>query len=161
MNTRNLLFFMSAAIAVIFLAYEAHAAQGVSVSHAWVQAMPPTQTTTAAYMTITNTSSKEVVLVSASSDIAGAVEIHRMSEANGMMTMAMVKQIAIPARSQVTLQPGGYHIMLINLKKPVHKGEMVPVTLHFKGGASIIVNAEVKMQGKQKPSSMPGMRMSQ
>ena len=79
--------------------------------------MPPSQTTTAAYMTITNNSSKEAVLVSASSDIAGAVEIHQMSDMNGMMKMAMVSNMHVPALGKVILQPGGFHIMLINLKK--------------------------------------------
>jgi len=118
----------------------------IFVSDAWVQAMPPSQTSSAAYMTITNNSSKEAVLISASSDIAGAVEIHQMSEMSGMMNMAMVSNIRIPALGKVALKPGGFHIMLINLKKPVNKGEIVPITLHFQDGSSIMVNADVRAQ---------------
>ena len=131
----------------------------IFVSNAWVQAMPPVQTTTAAYMLITNNSSKEAVLVSASSDIAGAIEIHQMSDTNGMMNMAMVGQIHIPARSKVTLSPGGFHIMLINLKKSLNKGDLVPITLHFQDGSVIVVNAEVKSDQADSSSSMPGMNM--
>ncbi len=115
----------------------------IFVSNAWVQAMPPAQKVSAAYMIIANNSQKEVILASASSDIAGATEIHQMSEKNGMMNMAMVSNIHIPARGKVILQPGGYHMMLINLKKPVNKGDIVPITLHFQDGGSIIVNADV------------------
>jgi len=131
----------------------------ISVTNAWVQAMPPAQTSTAAYMTITNDSALQAVLTSASSDIAGAVEIHQMSEANGMMKMAMVPNISIPSKLSVTLKPGGFHIMLINLKKSVNKGDIVPITLHFQDGSDIVVKAEVKAQQEDNSSSMPGMQM--
>ena len=131
----------------------------IFISKAWVQAMPPSQTTTAAYFTVINNSQKEAVLVSASSDIAATAEIHQMSDMKGMMNMAMVSNIHVPAMGKISLQPGGYHIMLINLKKPVKKGDMVALTLHFQDGTSIIVNAEVKMQDADDSSSMPGMVM--
>lgn len=118
----------------------------IFVSNAWVQAMPPSQTTTAAYMDITNDSSREAVLVSASSDIAGATEIHQMSDMNGMMKMDMVGNLRIPAVGKVTLQPGGYHIMLIDLKKPVRRGDIVPITLRFQDGEVMVVNAKVRDQ---------------
>lgn len=137
------------AIATIFFITNAQAedvSKSILVANAWVQAMPLSQTTTAAYMVITNNSPKEAVVVSASSDIAGATEIHQMSDMNGMMNMAMVKVLHVPAQGKVTLQPGGFHIMLINLKKPVQKGDIVPITLHFQDGGSIIVNADVHDQ---------------
>ncbi len=140
-------------------AYADDLSKGILVSDAWVQAMPPSQTTTAAYMTITNNSTREAVLVSASSDIAGAVEIHQMGEMNGMMDMAMVSNIHIPAWAKVTLQPGGFHIMLINLKKSVNKGDIIPITLHFQDGSAVIVSAQAKLQQAEEPSGMPGMKM--
>jgi copper(I)-binding protein len=118
----------------------------IAVSNAWVQAMPPIQKTTAAYMVITNNSQKQVVLVSASSDIAGAAEIHQMSDMDGMMKMAKMTDVHIPAQGHVTFKPGGFHIMLINLKKPVNKGDTVLITLHFQDGSSIIANADVRDQ---------------
>jgi len=116
----------------------------VSVSQAWVQAMPPSQTTTAAYLTITNNSGQEAVLVSASSEMAGVTEIHEMGHVNGMMHMAKVDKVRIPAQGKLVLQPGGYHIMMIDLKKPANKGVMVPITLHFQDGTYIIVNAPAR-----------------
>jgi len=133
--------------------------KGIIVSNAWVQAMPPSQTTSAAYLTITNNSLKEIVLVSATSEVAGAVEIHQMSDRNGMMKMAMAAQLPIPAQGKVSLQPGGFHIMLINLKRAVNNGDIVPITLHFQDGSSIVVNARAKMQEADASSNMPGMKM--
>jgi len=131
----------------------------IFVSDAWVQAGPPSQNNSAAYLTITNNSSKEAILVSAASDIAGAVEIHQMSDTNGMMNMAMVSNVHIPAMGKITLQPGGFHIMLINLKKPVNKRDIIPITLHFQDGSSIMVNAVVKIEEADDSANMPGMAM--
>jgi len=118
----------------------------IFVSDAWVQAMPTSATNSAAYMVIVNNSPKEISLVSASSDIAGSTEIHQMSDMDGMMNMAMVGQVHIPAQGKVALQPGGFHVMLIDLKKPLHKGDIVPITLRFQDGSTIIVSAQVKSQ---------------
>jgi copper(I)-binding protein len=147
---------------VVFLLTYAHAdglSKGILVSNAWVLACPPSQTTTAAYMDIVNNSSKEAVLVSASSDIADVTELHQMSEMNGMMKMVMIPNLQIPAQGKVTLQPGGFHIMLINLKRPVNKGDIVPITLHFQDGSAMLVNALVRPQQEKESSSMPGMKM--
>ena len=148
MKIRNLLCFIIGAAVTVFLTC-AHAevlSSSIFVSNAWVQAMPPSQKITAAYMVIVNNSKKEVVLVSASSDFAGATEIHQMAEMKGMMHMAMASGVRIPAQGKVALQPGGFHIMLINLKKPVNKGDIVPITLHFQDGESIMVQADVRDQ---------------
>ena len=146
MKINKLLFSITAVIALCWdiCAYADNLNKDIIVSDAWVQAMPPSQTTTAAYMVITNNAANKAVLVSASSDIAGAVEIHQMSEMDGMMNMAMVSDIHIPALGQVTLKPGGFHIMLINLKKPVNKGDIISIILHFQDGSSLSVNAQAR-----------------
>ena len=161
MKFKSLLCPIVAITAIFFMNY-AHAddlSKNIFVSNAWVQAMPPSQTTTAAYMSITNNSSQEAVLVSASSDIAGVTEIHQMSQMNGMMKMAMISNLHILAQGKVELSPGGFHIMLINLKKPVNKGDIVPITLHFQDGSVIVVNAQAKLQQEEDSSSMAGMKM--
>ncbi len=161
MKIRNLLCAIIVIIPIIFSTW-VHAdnlSKNIFVSDAWVQAMPPSQTTTAAYMVITNNSPKEALLVSASSDIAGACEIHQMSDMNGMMKMVMISDLQIPGLGKVTLKPGGFHIMLINLKKPVNKGDIVPITLHFQDGSAIVVNAQAKPEQGENPSGMSGMKM--
>ena len=98
--------------------------------------------------------------MSASSDIAGATEIHQMSDMNGMMHMAMVSNLHIPAQGKMTFQPGGFHIMLINLKKQVNKDDIVPITLHFQDGSKIVVNAQAKAQYVDVVrTTTPGMKM--
>jgi hypothetical protein len=145
MKTKNLICFIIFITTFFFVVYaQAEMGKGVLVKNAWVQAMPPSQKISAAYMTIANKSFKAVTIVSASSDTAGATEIHQMSDMNGMMHMAMAQNLHIPAQGEITLQPGGFHIMLINLKKPVSKGDIVPIMLHFQDGDTIIVKAEVK-----------------
>ena len=161
MKIKNLICSAFVVILVLFLsvAYADELSKDILVSNAWVQVMPPSQTTSAAYMMITNNSSKEAVLLSATSEIADSVEIHQMSEMNGMMNMAMVSSVHILAHDKVILQPGGFHLMLINLKKPLNKGDIVSIALHFQGGSDIVVNAEAKAELSEESSSMPGMKM--
>jgi len=162
MRLKNLLGSVIAITAGCLLtcAYADSSVTDILVTQSWVQAMPASQTTSAAYMTIENKSpNSELVLVSASSDIADAVELHQMSEMNGMMKMAKVSDIRIPAQSKVSLGPGGFHIMLINLKKPVNKGDIIPITLHFHDGRAIMVKVEARDDQPEDSSSMPGMKM--
>lgn len=147
MKIKNLLYTMVLVTAAFLThAYADDLNKSVIVTDAWVQAMPPSQRITAAYMTIANNSFKEIVLTSVSSEIAGVTEIHRMSDMNGMMNMSPMSQLRIPALNRVILQPAGVHFMLINLKKPVNKRDIVPITLHFQSGGVVVVNAVVKAQ---------------
>ncbi len=151
-------------VAAVFFSSSVYAddlSRYIFISDAWVQAMPPIQKTTAAYMVIRNNAPKEVILQSASSDIAGATEIHQMSAMNGMMNMAMVTDVHIPAQGKVILQPGGFHIMLINLKKPVNKGDSIPLTLHFQGGSNVSVNVLVKLSEKEDNGDHPPAKPTQ
>jgi hypothetical protein len=133
----------------IFMAFNltapafAHEDMDIAVSKAWVAALPPTQTTTAAYMTIENKGKDKDVLISATTPVAAAAEIHQMSDEGGMMKMAMLKSLTIPAMGKVVLGQGGYHLMLINLVKPLKKGDIVPIYLKFDCGCTVEVKAIV------------------
>ena len=94
-------------------------------------------------MTIENKGKDKEVLISVSSPAAAAAEIHQMSMNDGMMKMAMLKNLTIPAKGKVVLSQGGYHIMLINLVKPLKKGDVVPIYLKFDCGCTIEVKATV------------------
>jgi copper(I)-binding protein len=86
----------------------------------------------AIYMIIDNPTSGDEVLLSAESDIASAVELHKsMMSADGTMMMQQQENIPVAANSQVSLQPGGLHIMLIGLNKDLAVGDTFSVTLHF------------------------------
>jgi hypothetical protein len=142
--------FCSIVVLTAFLGgIDAHAGilnEDIVASDAWVRAMPPSQTNTAAYMVIKNKGPNEVILTSVSSDISESAEIHQMSDMKGMMNMSMVSKLSIPGNGEVVLKPGAYHIMLVNLKKPIKSGEIVQIRLFFKGGTSLNVKAEVREQ---------------
>ena len=88
--------------------------------------------TSAAYLTIENSGSEPDRLVGASSPAAKTVEIHEMVDDGGTMRMRpLADGLAIPANATTTLEPGGYHIMLIDLKAPLKAGDRFPLDLTF------------------------------
>ncbi|MBP9792278.1 MAG: copper chaperone PCu(A)C [Rickettsiales bacterium] len=100
--------------------------------------------TSASYMTIKNIQDKDVILVSASSDFASIVELHKTVTENNISQMVPINRLVIPAHDEVLLKPKGLHIMLIGLKKPLVKGEVVPISLHFENMGPVTVNTIVK-----------------
>lgn len=105
----------------------------LSVSDAWARATRPAQKVGAAYMTLEST--ENTTLVKAESAAAGTVEIHSMTMTDGVMKMRMLDNLELPAGEAVKLAPGGYHLMLFDLAKPLKDGETVEFTLHFKDSA--------------------------
>ena len=101
----------------------------VTIADAWVRGTVPAQKATGAFMQLT--SPTETALVAASSPAAKIVEIHEMKMDGGMMRMKAVDRIALPAGKPVTLGPGGYHVMLMDLAAPLKEGDTVTVTLTF------------------------------
>jgi copper(I)-binding protein len=98
----------------------------------------------AAYMLISNTGATDEVLIAAETSAAGLVEIHQTTIVNDMASMApMVDGLTIPALGSVTLKPGGYHIMLMDLKEELVDGQIIKITLKFASGASFTVNVPV------------------
>lgn len=122
----------------------------VTVKDAWVRGTVPAQTTTGAFMTITSTS--EAKLVGAASPVAKMVEIHESSMHGNMAHMQEVSAVPLPAGKAVQLKPGGHHVMLMGVAKPLKPGETVPITLTIeeKGKRSTIeVKAAVRPIGSQ------------
>ena len=100
----------------------------------------------AAYMTIQNGSSKADRLISVVTSAAGVAEVHETySQDNGMMGMRPVQGgLEIPANGSVSLKPGGYHIMLMNLKDQLKEGQTIKLSLKFASGKTIDIDAPVK-----------------
>lgn len=121
-------------------------AQSVEVKDAWVRGTVPAQKTTGAFMEITGKSAAR--LVSADSPAAATVEIHNMAMQNGVMKMLPVEGIDIPAGKTVKLASGGYHVMLMGLKRQMKPGERVPLKLTFeladKKRESVELSVEVR-----------------
>lgn len=111
--------------AVLALAVQAHAQ--VNVQDAWVRATVPHQKTTGAFMTLVATQDSK--LVAATSPVAGIAEVHEMAMQDNVMRMRHVPEVALPAGQAVELKPGGYHVMLMDLKQQVKDGDVVPLTL--------------------------------
>jgi len=122
--------------------------QQVVIKAAWVQEGLPSQKTTAAYMLIENHGPNEIELLSASTEIANVVELHKMQLEDGMMRMRRVDSIRIPAGGNVELKPGGYHLMVIGLKKEIKEGDAVPFILQFSGQITKTINVPVKRRDK-------------
>lgn len=127
-------------LSLSLLASLAHAQ--VTVSEAWVRATVAQQKATGAFMQLQ--SAQDAKLVSAQSPVAGVTEVHEMAMDNGVMKMRPVPFLALPAGKAVELKPGGYHVMLMDLKAQVKDGDMVPVTLVVEGKDGKRQNIEVK-----------------
>lgn len=97
----------------------------------------------AVFLTLKNTGDKDDALVAASSDVAARTELHEMSEIDGVMKMRKVEKIDVQADQSVELKSGGYHIMLMDLKKPLKAGENFTVTLKFASGEETEITANV------------------
>lgn len=99
----------------------------VTVTEPWVRGTVAGQMATGAFMQLK--SAKDAKLVEARSPVAGVVEIHEMAMENNVMRMRAVPALDLPAGRSVELKPGGYHVMLMDLKQQMKEGEVVPVTL--------------------------------
>lgn len=115
----------------------------VTIENAFIRGLPPTQPNTAAFFTVVNHSDEEVTLLAAGSDIAEALEIHRHEHHNGMMSMQEQPSVTIAPHSSFQFAPGGYHLMLLNLRRPLREGEQVQFNLKTCTGDLITVNAPV------------------
>ncbi|HVG35503.1 MAG TPA: copper chaperone PCu(A)C [Pyrinomonadaceae bacterium] len=119
-------------------------ADKVVIREAWIQEMPPSQKITAAFMLIENHNAAEISLLSASTDAARVVELHEMLVEEGMMRMRKVDAINVPAGGVVKLEPGGYHLMVIDLNRELKAGAQVRVTLQFSNRIEKTINVPVK-----------------
>ena len=146
------------ATALAVLSFSAAAQGGVQVSDPWVRATVPQQKATGAFMQIT--APKAMRLLEVRSPVAGVAEIHEMSMADNMMRMRQVKDIALPAGKAVELKPGGFHVMLLELKGQVKAGDKIPLTLVLEGEDKQRVNVEVQAVARPlgATSAMPAMK---
>lgn len=105
----------------------------INITDNWVRATAEGQDVGAAYMTITSAS--DTSLVNVESSASDSIEIHSMSMENGIMKMRMLEQLDLKAKTPNKLAPGGFHLMLFDLKNPLKAGETVSFSLHFKNEA--------------------------
>jgi copper(I)-binding protein len=117
----------------------------ITIERAWARASAPGQTVGGGFMTIVHQGGGEDRLVSATTPIAREVQIHTMNMDGGVMRMRPVEGgLAIPADGRVVLQPGGLHLMFMEINAPLVAGTTFPVTLRFAKAGEIKVEFNVE-----------------
>ena len=117
------------------------------VSESWIKTTIPGSAVSAAYMQIN--SPTPLKLIKAESPVAAMVEIHDMKMNAGVMEMKALDAIDVPANKAVTLKPGGMHVMLMNVKKPINKGDKIPMTLTFEGANKKAVLVKLELVARE------------
>ena len=133
-------------VILIIAACSASALAQVTVKEPWVRATVANQTATGAFMQII--AATDTKLVDVNSSAAGITEIHEMKLENNVMKMRAVDNVALPAGKTVVLKPGGYHVMLMDLKAQVKEGDTIPLTLVFEGKDKKRETVEVRALAK-------------
>jgi copper(I)-binding protein len=128
----------------------------ISVSGGWTRPAL-TGMTAAGYLVIVNRGPRPDRLVAASSPVAASVSLHESRMVGSVMTMRPVGSLTIPPRGRVTLGPGGLHLMLEGLRRPLRAGERIPLNLQFAGAGAARANLSVGAGPPAPP--MPGMKM--
>ncbi|MFM7347906.1 MAG: copper chaperone PCu(A)C [Erythrobacter sp.] len=129
------------------------AASSIAVTDPWSRETAEGQNAGGAFMTIANTGTVADRLTGGSSPVAGRVEIHTMTMEGDVMKMRQLEDgLDVPAGGEVTLKPGSFHVMLMDLKQPLKAGDTVPLTLTFAGAGTVETQLEVRPAG-----AMPAM----
>jgi len=140
-STRRGLAALLAGIAPVALA------GSLEITDAWLNQPPPGQSAAAIYMELRNAGADEIVVVGARVEGARSASIHGHAQADGMMRMYAVQRLPIASGARVRLAPGGYHLMVGGLERPVLPGGGLPFCLRLDGGAEQCAEARVKAMG--------------
>jgi copper(I)-binding protein len=125
----------------------AGSADAVSVDQPYVRLAPPNAPATGAFMVIRNGGDKDVRVVRADNPVSRVTELHTHLNEGGVMKMRPVAAIEVKAKGKAVLEPGGLHVMMIDLKAPMKEGDSIPITLTFADGSSKQVDAKVVRPG--------------
>jgi len=144
----------STLLAVLSLGTSVAFAADISIEQPFARATPPGQPNSAAFMQLSN-KGEATALVAAHSSVANVVELHTHIHDEGVMRMRKIEQIELPAGATTLLEPGGLHVMLIDLKQPLQDGSRIDLTLEYADGSMQQIEVPVQM-------AMPaGMQMQQ
>lgn len=123
----------------------------VSVEHPWTRATPPGAKVAAGFMLLKSAGAADRV-IGASSAVARRVEMHVTTREGEVMRMREVNSVEIPAGGSFELKPGGAHLMLVDLKRPLKQGEKVPLTLKLGRGGELKLELPVEPMGARQPA---------
>ena len=132
------------ALFLTLTAFSVHAE--VVIKDAWIRATVPQQMTTGAFFQIQSNTDTRVVSVQTSA--AGVAEIHEMKMENNIMKMRALDYLDLAAGKLVELKPGGYHLMLMDLKKQIKAGDIIPLTLILEGKDKKRESIDIKLKAR-------------
>jgi periplasmic copper chaperone A len=159
---RPIALFFAAAFGLAVTAANAgdYKAGSLDISDPWSRATPKGSSVAAGYMKIKNSGSTPDRLMSGSSDVASKFEVHEMRMENGVAKMRPVKGgLEIKPGETVELKPGSFHVMFVDLKKPLSAGDHIKATLVFEKAGPVSVEYDVLAMGSEPAGTMPGMKM--
>lgn len=114
----------------------------IAISNARIRVPSNGMIVTAAYFNVKNNSNEELDLVSATSSFSPKIELHTHNKSDdGMMEMRQIEQVTIPKGQEIILNPGGLHLMVFDINKPIKEGDSIDFEAVFKNGKSIKFNA--------------------
>ena len=126
---------------------EDYTLKNLRINHPYARPTPPGARIGGVYFAIDNLGGESDRLVRVATPVARAAEIHSMTMDGNLMQMRQIAALDIPAHSTATFKPGGYHVMLVDLKRPLAAGEMIPLSLTFEKAGTIEIAAVVEAPG--------------
>ena len=141
------------AVALLSLSSGLAAAADIEIKAPWVRGTVAGQKVTGAFMEVSSKSG--VTLVGVSSPVAGTAEIHEMKMDGEMMKMRATPRLDVPAGKPLSLAPGGYHVMLMNLKQQLKSGESVPLVLQVEGKDKKVESVEITAEVRDLTAGAP------
>lgn len=126
----------------------------IIVMEAWSRPSPMAAGNGAVYMTLMNEGGSDDTLLSAETDVAEVVELHESKIVDDVMKMSPVANIAVPAGGTAKLEPGGLHVMLIDLKEELKPGNKISLTLNFETSGPMTIEAEIHEMGEAMEHNM-------
>jgi copper(I)-binding protein len=138
--------FRAACLALLLCTVALAAAPPLAAQDAWIRATPGSDVA-AAYLTLHNTAAHAVSIIGVRCACAGHAMIHESAISNGQATMRPREPLLIAAGATLRFAPGGLHIMLQGLTRPLTTGDEVPLELLLEGGGSLSVSARVRALG--------------
>ncbi|MBK7469690.1 MAG: copper chaperone PCu(A)C [Betaproteobacteria bacterium] len=141
MRFRSMVMPALSAFAILLGSAAASQAQ-VTIKEPWVRSTVPGQSATGAFMQLT--ARQDTKLIAVRSPVAGIVEVHEMLVDKGIMKMRSVDKLLLPAGKTVELRSGGYHVMMMDLKRQIKTGDEIPLTIEFESSQGQRVTVDVK-----------------
>lgn len=143
MNLWLALYFSVALLSNVVLAQD-YVLKSLKIDQPFARATPPGAKAGGVFFTVENRGEIGDTLIRASSPIAGTVELHQMAVEGGVMKMRAIPAVEVKPGGKLELKPGGYHLMLFDLRQPLKKGDKFPLTLTFAHAGTLDVSVVVE-----------------